>query len=206
MITRHNFMDIIFFAPRASTHPIVLMRCADTSSVKISVGHVRWAEPALKEVEDALLHKDAILLATWRVTLLWEAKQLIPLLSIDERLHEPRGMTKVHVLVNEPMDEQQRPLNALDVRHDGGARVDLRYFCRRATHVALSVVRVVPVPRRHRGSRHCATEDGRRPGEAHGAQVATVAPAVNGDACGVSKAMLDSICDCCNLVINFELA
>ena len=52
---------------------------------------VRRAEPTLKEAEYALLHEDAILLAAWRVALIWEGQQLVSLLCIDERLRKAHG-------------------------------------------------------------------------------------------------------------------
>mmetsp|Transcript_128883 Transcript_128883/g.287252 ORF Transcript_128883/g.287252 Transcript_128883/m.287252 type:complete len:363 (-) Transcript_128883:907-1995(-) len=117
-----------------------------------------------------------------------EQEELVRLLRSDERVDEARSVAEVDIFVDKAVDKEEVAPDAADVLHDGAALVALGVALRRA-HVSLGVASVVAIPTRHRRSRHGALEDVSSLCEAHGAQVTTVAPAVNGHARAVGKAL-----------------
>mmetsp|Transcript_12167 Transcript_12167/g.25037 ORF Transcript_12167/g.25037 Transcript_12167/m.25037 type:complete len:486 (-) Transcript_12167:1012-2469(-) len=105
---------------------------------------------------------------------------------VDEACRVP----EVNVLVNQTMHQQQRPPQFVNVRHHGAPRIPVRVllWC---SHVPLRVVRVVPVPVRHRRPRNPNLERLGSAAESHGRHVTAVTPAVDGDAGGVCDAVGD---------------
>ena len=139
---------------------------------------------------DALLHEDAVLEAPWAVTLVREEEQLVVLLSPDQGVDQPGCVTEMNVLVDEPVDKEEGAFDLVNVRHDAALRVALRVVLR-PPHVALGVMRIVPIPVRHWSPGDADMEGLRGPSERHGGHVPSVAPSVDGDAMLVCQPPFD---------------
>ena len=62
-------------------------------------------QAALNEVEDPLLAKNTVCEAAWLVALIWEDQQFVVLSCPNQRVEQARGVPKVHVFVNQAMDQ-----------------------------------------------------------------------------------------------------
>ena len=62
-------------------------------------------QAALNEVEDPLLAKNTVCETTWLVALVREDQQFVVLLCPNQRVQQPCGVPKVHVFVNQAMDQ-----------------------------------------------------------------------------------------------------
>ena len=59
------------------------------------------SQVALDEIHQPFFHEHAILDASGLVTFVGKHEQLVVLPMLNQGVHEPRGVSEVHVLVNE---------------------------------------------------------------------------------------------------------
>ncbi|GER34315.1 UPF0061 protein OsccyDRAFT_2249 [Striga asiatica] len=112
-------------------------------------------------------------LPTWHVPLVRKNQQLVKFPGTHERVHEPRRVPEVHVLVDHPVHQQKPSLQIPHVLHN---RASLGQ-----AHVFLGVERVVAVPRSDWSTGDRAPENARKTREGHGREVSSVAPTVDPD-------------------------
>mmetsp|Transcript_26133 Transcript_26133/g.59615 ORF Transcript_26133/g.59615 Transcript_26133/m.59615 type:complete len:226 (+) Transcript_26133:94-771(+) len=165
----------------------------------------RAAERALDEGVDALLHEYAVLEGARGVALVREEEELVVLLRADQRVDQARRVPEVHVLVDQPVHQEEGALDVIDVSHDGAARVAVGVALGRA-HVALGVVGVVAVPARHGRAGHPHLEDVRGARQGHRGHVPAVAPPVDAHSLRVGQALCDGPLDASLLILHFQVA
>mmetsp|Transcript_27043 Transcript_27043/g.22703 ORF Transcript_27043/g.22703 Transcript_27043/m.22703 type:complete len:84 (+) Transcript_27043:22-273(+) len=76
------------------------------------------AQSALDEGINALLHENTIFKGSRTVTLVGEKKQFIVLLRANQRVDQPRRVSKMHILVDESVHQQQRTFNLIHMGPD----------------------------------------------------------------------------------------
>ena len=78
------------------------------------------------------------------VSLVGEEEKLVVLSQLNQRVNQPRGMSEVHILINQTVYEHQFALHLVSVSHYA-ARLVASHVSLRSIHVSLSVVSIIAV-------------------------------------------------------------
>mmetsp|Transcript_53262 Transcript_53262/g.98465 ORF Transcript_53262/g.98465 Transcript_53262/m.98465 type:complete len:225 (+) Transcript_53262:210-884(+) len=137
------------------------------------------------------------------MSLIRKEEQSVRLLRSYEPVDEASSVPEMHVLVNQTVHEQEIALYALNMCHHRALLVAVGVALRSA-HVPLRVTGVISVPISDWGSRDGTLEHLWSLGQAHCAEVASVAPPFDSNPLAVRQALIYAPLDSSHLIIYFK--